>query len=113
MAEVHHLLVLSYHLQHPSLYSPEGLAFGIRLLYDFIDGEKTPGEVRRQERTQVDSGKRFWKIKGTPESHGAYPHPVHWEMTARDVIVGGPENYEENVKAWARSLLKSLRESEL
>ena len=29
LGEVHHLLVLCYHLQHPSLYSAEGLALSL------------------------------------------------------------------------------------
>ena len=36
-AEVHHLMVLCYHLQHPSLYSPAGLSEARRLLAEFVE----------------------------------------------------------------------------
>src|SRR5688500_17798962 len=55
---VHHLMVLCYHLQHPSLYSPEGLRFGRQLLADFVEGGVSPQEVRGRERDRLDSGKR-------------------------------------------------------
>ncbi|NLX56183.1 MAG: hypothetical protein GXY58_13825, partial [Planctomycetaceae bacterium] len=35
---VHHFLVLCYHMQHPSLYSPETLDMGKRMLADFLAG---------------------------------------------------------------------------
>ena len=108
---VHHLMVLSYHLQHPSLYSPEALAFAQQQLIDFLDGGVTPEQMRRQMRDQVDSGKRSFKVKGTPESHGAYDHSVAWTMRAADVVAGGADHYVANVEAWARSILADLRES--
>lgn len=37
--EVHHLMVLCYHLQHPSLYSPEGLTEARKLLAEFVERE--------------------------------------------------------------------------
>jgi hypothetical protein len=36
LGTVHHLMVLSYHLQHPSLYSPEGLQYSLQQLIDFL-----------------------------------------------------------------------------
>jgi len=48
--EVHHLLVLCYHLQHPRLYSPAGLGYAIQLLRDFLVGGLSPQEVRRESR---------------------------------------------------------------
>ncbi len=105
---VHHLMVLGYHLQHPSLYSPEGLAQAQRLLVEFLEGGASPGEVRHRVRAEVDSGNRTWKNKGTPASHGFYDPPVRWAMTSRDVIQGGIDNYRDNVSAWARSILDSL-----
>jgi hypothetical protein len=108
---VHHLTVACYHIQHPSLYSPEGLRGAIRLLSEFLDGRVTPQEVRRRDSHKLDSGARKYKIKGTPVSHGAYSHPVHWTMTAADVIAGGPGLYDQNVKKWARSVLNAIKES--
>lgn len=109
-AEVHHLLVLCYHLQHPSLYSPEGLAQAQALLAEFVERGTSPAEVRRRHRAQVDSGRRQWKIRGTAAAHGAYVPPMQWTMTAADIVAGGIEPYAENVRAWARSILAALKD---
>lgn len=106
--EVHHLMVLVYHLQHPSLYSPETLRGGMSMLESFLNGT-TPQQMRQQMRDKVDSGKRTWKVTGTPESHGAYEHPVQWTMTAADVIAAGRDNYCDSVRAWARAAYESLK----
>lgn len=111
LQEVHHLMVLCYHLQHPSLYSPEGLEWGKRLLVDFVDGGIATDEVRRRDRASLDSGRRKFKIRGTPEAHGRYARPVQWAMVAGDVTAGGTDAYCENVRAWARSVLRALRDS--
>ncbi len=108
---VHHLMVLSYYLQHPSLYSPDGLAFAQELLVDFVARGITPAEIRRRERNNLDSGKRSFSMKGTPEAHGTYHRPLVWTMRASDVVAGGKENYVENVRAWAQSICDSLAAS--
>jgi hypothetical protein len=105
--EVHHLTVLCYHLQHPRLYSPEGLRYATQLLGDFLEGASLQ-EVRQRNRDLVDSGKRTWKIKGAPEARGSYAHPLHWTMTAADVVAGGMESYCENVRRWAVSVLQAI-----
>lgn len=69
----------------------------------------TPQEMRRRLRDVVDSSKRTWKVTGTPDSYGAYAHPIHWPMTARDVTAGGVESYMDNVWAWARSMCEALK----
>jgi len=109
--EVHHLMVLCYHLQHPSLYSPEGLSGAIHLLTDFLERGVTTEEVRRRHRATLDSGKRTWKIKGTPASHGVYDPPMQWKMTAATVIAGGVDNYCDSVRTWARSVYEELKAS--
>ncbi len=108
---VHHLMVLSYHLQHPSLYSPDGLKFSSGLLVDFVVRGITPQEIRRRDRDRLDSSKRQFKIKGTPELHGAYEHPLAWTMHASDVAKGGTAHYVEYVRAWAQSIYEDLRAS--
>ncbi len=40
--EVHHLMVLCYHLQHPGLYSPAGLQHALGLLEDFVVRGQSP-----------------------------------------------------------------------
>jgi hypothetical protein len=108
-AEVHHLMVLCYHLQHPSLYSPEGLQEARRLLVEFVEKGVSPTEVRKSIRDRVDSSKRTWKIKATTTSHGSYQRAIAWPMTAADVVAGGPDNYCANVRAWAKSIDETLQ----
>ena len=108
---VHHLMVLSYHLQHPSLYSPEGLSAGKQLLVDFLERRVTPEEARRRNRGAMDSGERGFKITARPGRQGAYEHPVPWTLTTTDVIAAGMERYIESVTAWAHSILDALRAS--
>lgn len=109
--DVHHLMVLCYHLQHPSLYSPDGLRYSQDLLAQFVEQGIHPQEMRKRMSKKVDSGNRKFKIKGTPESHGAYAFPVKWTMTAADVVAAGVDSYYESVRAWADGVLQSLRES--
>ena len=109
--EVHHLTVLSYYLQHPSLYSLEGLRGAQQLLVDMLERGLSPGDVRRRDRAKVDSGKRTYKIAGTPASHATYTYPVHWPLTAADVIAAGPAAYCDSVRAWSRSVLQALNTS--
>lgn len=106
---VHHLMVLSYHLQHPSLYSPTGLAYAKGLLVDFVERGITPQQVRQQRRDQVDSGQRQFKITGTPAAYGSYEPPMRWTMTAADVVAGGTDHYVEYVRAWAQSIYAALK----
>jgi hypothetical protein len=108
---VHHLMVLGYHLQHPHLYSPQALQGAKKLLAAFVAEGITPAEARRRQAAVVDSGKRTWKITGTPTSSGAYEHPVQWPMTVVDVTAAGVDPYIENVQAWARSMYEALKAS--
>ncbi len=66
--EVHHLTVLCYHLQHPSLYSQDGLANGIQLLTAFVRDGISPAEIRRTNSDKVNSLNRDWKITARPDS---------------------------------------------
>jgi hypothetical protein len=108
-AEVHHLMVLCDYLQHPSLYSPEGLKEARRLLREFVEQGTSPIEVRQRNRARVDSSQRNWKIAGTPASHGSYESPVQWTMSAANVIAGGSQNYCDRVRAWAQSINETLK----
>lgn len=108
-AEVHHLMVLSYYLQHPSLYSPAGLNEARRLLVEFVEHGASPGEVRQRNRARVDSSRRDWKITATAASRGSYAQAMTWQMTAADVVAGGSENYCNNVRTWARLIDEALK----
>ncbi len=109
--QVHHLTVLCYYLQHPSLYSPDGLREAKQLLIEFVENGVSPQEMRRRSRDQVDSGTRKWKVTATADSHGAYLHPIQWKMTAADVVANGIDAYCDSVRAWARSMLDTIRAS--
>ncbi len=102
-------MVASYHIQHPRLYSPEGLDYAKGLLEAFLVEGRSPADVRKRNHAHVDSGQRTWRIKGTPERHGIHPHPVTWTMTAADVVAGGIDNYCANVERWAWSIHKALQ----
>ena len=110
--EVHHLMVLSYHLQHPTMYSQDGLNAATKLLAEFIETNTTPDEVRKRERARLNSNRRRFNVTSRPGSYGAYKHPVHWPMTAADVVSGGPDNYVANVQAWANSIYNALKATE-
>ena len=106
---VHHLMVLGYHLQHPSLYSPEGLVYGLRLLVDFVEQNVSPQQVRTQVNSTLNSGQRAWKIRGKPGSQGEYKHPVHWRMKVLDVMNTGADHYIDSVQQLAHLILADLR----
>lgn len=105
---VHHLLVASYYIQHPHLYSPDGLRFSITLLKEFLTGID-PQQKGREIRAGVQSETRSFKVTGTPESHGSYPVPVPWTMFARDVTAQPVEQYADAIWAWARSIDQALQ----
>jgi hypothetical protein len=107
--EVHHLMVLCYYLQHPSLYSPAGLHEARQLLQEFVDRGTSPAEIRQRNRDRVDSRKREWKITSTADAHGSYDFLIQWTMTTANVVAGGSENYCDNMPAWARSINETLR----
>jgi hypothetical protein len=111
LGEVHHLMVLCYHLQHPRLYSAEGLRHARQLLTGFVEEGLSPAEARRRNRERVDSGKRGWRVTAREGDRGAYGRPMAWTITAQDVVAGGMDNYVTNVRAWASSLQQILNES--
>jgi hypothetical protein len=108
---VHHLTVVCYYLQHPGLYSPEGLNGARQLLTDFLIHGLSPQAVRQRDKTKLDSGKRMNKIKASSALHGAYSRPVSWAITAADVVQGGLSAYFENVRAWAQTVYQDLKAS--
>jgi hypothetical protein len=109
LGEVHHLTVLCYYLQHPSLYSPAGLAESRRLLGKFVAQGLTPPEVRREARNRVNSRNRTWKVSARPGQQGQYDQPTPWQMRAADIVAGGPEHYIENVRAWAEGIWQLVK----
>jgi len=104
---VHHLSVLCYHLQHPQLYSPQGLRHALDLLVAFESGA-TPEQVREEARASLKE--RTWPIRGSVSAgFGTYAHPVHWTTHAPQVVAGGSAGYVDRVQAWSTSILTALR----
>lgn len=108
LGEVHHLMVSSYHVQHPRLLSPEGLREMIIGLRDFVNGV-SPAERRRQIRDEVNAANRKWKIASTADNFANYEHPVVWPIKAQDIVAHGMENYRESVREWAASIIVTLQ----
>jgi hypothetical protein len=108
LGEVHHLMVLCFHLQHPSPYSREGLAAGRKILRDFVELGKSPHQVRLASRRSVDSANRSWSITARLENQGAWGIPITWPMTVAEIVAGGMEAYQENVILWANSIHLTL-----
>ena len=108
---VHHLSVLCYNLQHPSVYSPDALTWAKTLLIRYVVEGITPQQVRDEHRKSLDSGNRPYKITSTAESYGVYVQSVNWTFTIGEVTAGGLEGYCERVEAWSRSVYEALLNS--
>jgi hypothetical protein len=107
LLDVHHLTVLAYHLQHPHLYSPEGLAHARRLLADFVAG-LTPTLARARGRAVLGSDTRNWRLVGAGDARGTYAPRPEWTMSAADVVSGGIDEYRARAEHWARTVHTSL-----
>lgn len=107
--DVHHLLVLCYHLQHPHLYSVEGLENALGLLKNFVVDGLSPQAVRKLNAPKVDSGKRKFTVTARPDSIGSYPKQPLWTIYLTDVVAGGVEDYRANIKKWAESIYEAIR----
>jgi hypothetical protein len=107
--EVHNLMVLAYHLQHPHLYSAEGLTHAKGLLVDFVEHGLSIEEVLKRQRVAMDSGKRQFKITARADFQGSYMHPIVWMITVRNITTGSIEEYSDNIRRWAQSILDTLK----
>lgn len=106
--DVHHLLVLCFHIQHPELYSPEALIWALRALVEFLNTDLTPAELRQRAGHQFNPATRTHRIQGTPESHGSYKNPPDWSIHITDVVAGGLESYYASINSWSLSIYKDL-----
>ena len=106
---VHHLMVLCYHLQHPSLYSAEGLAHARQLLDAFVTEGLSPEAVRQRPRAAVDSGARNWSVTARPGNRGSYGRAMSWRVTVGDVVAAGIDNYRSQIRSWADSIDATLQ----
>jgi hypothetical protein len=101
---VHHLTVATYMLQHSSKLTREGWLYERQLLREFLDENKSPAYIRKQNKDLVDNGKRKFKI--TSKDGLPVINKATWTKTILDVPVANAEMYCEHVTAWARSTLE-------
>ena len=101
--DVHHLTVIAYTLQHSGQLTREGRLHQRELLSQFIVENKPP-DLLRQQSQDLDSGKRTFKIK----SENGIPviNKTTWTKTVLDARIENAEEYREDMKAWAKSVLK-------
>jgi len=111
VGQIHHLTVLSYYLQHPSVYSAKGLENAKESLVEFSKHPVSYSEHGKYDRKHLGSDVRSWKITGTPEDHGQYATKPEWTMLASDVVRAGLGSYVPNVSAWSESILEALKTS--
>jgi len=109
--EVHHLMVLCYYLQHPGLYSPDGLEVAKKLLKEFVLDGFSPQAARRRMLSEFNSGPDKWKITATEDTKGSYLGQISWQMTAADIIKGGSYSYCENIRVWSQAIMETLKET--
>lgn len=109
MQAVHHLLVLGYHLQHPHLYSQQGLRGGLDLLRQFMTESKPPSQVRAAIRESVSNSQRSEPITARTGNIGAYDEQPAWSLTIADVVAAGPQRFYDSVRAWLESQVIALR----
>jgi hypothetical protein len=108
LIDVHFLMVASYHMQHPHLYSSEALA-GIRQnVAKYLAGELTVDQIREETRESARSDKRKTTVTARAGNHGGYATPVEWTMRAVDVVAAGKEQYPTSVRTWAKSIIAAL-----
>lgn len=101
--KVHNLTVSTYMLQHSSRLTREGWLYERDLLREFALDNKSPEQIRKETEDLVESGTRTFKIKsrtGLP----VIPR-TQWSKTVLDVRLESPEDYCEDVTAWARATL--------
>jgi len=82
----------------------EGWLYERQLLREFLDENKSPAYIRKQNKDLVDNGKRKFKI--TSKDGLPVINKATWTKTILDVRVANAEMYCEDVTAWARSTLE-------
>ncbi len=78
-------MVLCYHLQHPSLYSPEGLDEAKRLLIEFLEHGSYDHPIQWAMTADVVTG----GIEGYCDNVRQWAHSIHHLLTAtgNDAVV--------------------------
>ncbi|PKO05457.1 MAG: hypothetical protein CVU41_12565 [Chloroflexi bacterium HGW-Chloroflexi-3] len=105
--KVHLLTVSCFMIQHQR-YSDPALIWMQEKLSDVLEKGVSPGEIRVQMSSDVDQGKRDWKIERQPDER-KLPH-INWSITIADVYPhkDDPVSYCAWVERWARATLEEL-----
>ncbi len=100
---VHNLTVSTSMLQHSSKLTREAWLYERDLLREFLIGDRSPEQIRKDQADVVDNGRRKFKIKSTT---GQPVIPLtSWARTVLDVRLENPADYCEDVIAWASATL--------
>jgi hypothetical protein len=101
---VHHITVTCYNLQHPDTFTDEALAWMRSTLRDIVEKGLTGPELLKRTRGAFRGDARVKRHA----AHAEAPALVKWSMTVADVRTDSSEIYVEDIKAWAKSILKDL-----
>ena len=102
--EVQHLTVAAYMLQHSSRLTKEGWLATRQLLREFLVENKSPLEIKKQNKYSVNSGNRKWKI--TSRDGKAFIARCKWAKTILDVNLNSSTTYRDTIITWARAALE-------
>jgi hypothetical protein len=108
LLETHYLMVASYHLQHPHIYSSEALAGVHSDVAAYLAGSRSLDQIRSALHETARSDKRKTTITARDGNHGGYATPVEWTTRALDVVAAGKAQYVDRVRAWAESVIATL-----
>lgn len=105
--KVHLLTVSCFMIQHQR-YSDPALIWMQKALHDVLENGVNLSEIRLQMTSEVDQGKRDWKIERQPDEP-ELPHIV-WSITIADVYQHkyDPVSYCAWVEKWARATLEEM-----
>jgi Family of unknown function (DUF5946) len=105
---VHHLTVPAYMLQHPNRYSREGWLAARRLLVEFLVEGKSPANLRKRDRSLLNSSKRRWSITRGERMAGL--EEITWSRTIADVRLFDSKVYCSDIIHWAQAVLSDTEE---
>lgn len=101
-AQVHHLVVTCFMLQH-NAYSQRGWLEAREMLRRAIQEGVTPEQSRKENRFRLDSRRRDWPITAGPRIPGV--EAIAWRCTIASLSLESPEAYCATAKHWAICLL--------
>lgn len=101
--QVHHLTVPSYYLQH-NLYSRQGWIESRRGLAAALRDGMSAAELRRRNRTRMDSNQRNWNV--TRGAKLEEVREIHWRRSLAEVRLEPAQVYCAEITRWAQAVLE-------